>query len=95
MESQFAREQRWRDQQDRLSREENKTDSGIPLGALPSVRTSRLPGLEVDELSRDFLERFSREQLIELVQETYLGFNRLRRQLEQLRASVAEPQPEH
>jgi hypothetical protein len=88
MESQFAREQRWRDQQDRQSREENKTNSGIPLGALPSLRTARLPGLEVDELSRAFLERLSQGQLIELAQEMYVGFNRLRRQLEQLRGGV-------
>jgi hypothetical protein len=83
MESQFAKEQRWRDQQDRLSRAENKTDSGIPFSALPSQRTTRLPGLEVDALSRDFLDSLTRDQLSAMAQEMYQDCNRLRRELDQ------------
>jgi hypothetical protein len=81
-------EMRWHEVQDRLSRAENKTDSGIPLSALPSVRTARLPGLEVDELSRDFLDSLTRDQLTALAQEMYQDCNRLRRELDALQGVI-------
>jgi hypothetical protein len=81
-------EMRWHEEQARLSREENKTDSGIPLEALPSLRTARLPGLEVDELSRDFLDSLTRDQLSAIAQELYLDTNRLRRELDALQGII-------
>jgi hypothetical protein len=88
MESQFAKEQRWRDQQDRLSREENKTDSGIPLHALPSVRTAQAPRPCVDELSRDYLDSLTRDQLTSLAQDLYLDCNRLRAELDAVQGVI-------
>jgi hypothetical protein len=82
----FEQEYRWHQQQARLSREDNKTDSGIPLSALPNCRTARIPGPEVDTLSRDFLESMSKEQLMAVAQELYQDCNRLRGELHVLMA---------
>jgi hypothetical protein len=81
-------EMRWHEEQARLSREDNRTDSGIPLEALPSVRTTQPPGLEVDELSRDFLDSLTRDQLSAIAQELYLDTNRLRRELDALQGVI-------
>jgi hypothetical protein len=72
----------WHEQQDRLSREDNKTDSGIPLHALPSVRTTLAPPPSVDELDRDFFQAMSKEELITVAYELHLDAARLRRELD-------------
>jgi hypothetical protein len=50
--TQFEEEYRWHQEQARLSREDDKTDSGITLHALPSQRTARHARQEPLELAQ-------------------------------------------
>jgi hypothetical protein len=94
METPFAKEHRWHKEQDRLNAAVDRTDSGIPLHALPSLRTAQAPPPCVDQLDRDYLDSLTRDQLTSLARELYSDCNRLRSELHVLMAvdpSYKEP----
>jgi hypothetical protein len=88
MESQFAREQRWRDQQARQNAEETRNDSGLTAAALCRLRTPPPPPEEPLDLAGLTLEEVSA-----IAQGLYRDANRLRRERDQARSRSLDHQP--